>query len=61
MSESIISKHIDYRNRIFIFRCCFILIMKINTYPIAGVLLLHGYNVGNTLHISARSNESYVK
>jgi hypothetical protein len=36
--------------------------MKINTYPnFASVLLLHGYNVGNPLHISVRSNKSCVK
>jgi hypothetical protein len=47
---------------IFIFRGCFIQIVKVYTYPtFAGVLLFHGYGVGNPLHVSARSNESCVK
>jgi hypothetical protein len=36
--------------------------VKIYTYlNFAGILLLHRYNVGNPLGVSARSNESYVK
>jgi hypothetical protein len=36
--------------------------MKIYTYPnFAGVLLFNGYDVGNPLRVSARSNESCVE
>jgi hypothetical protein len=36
--------------------------VKIYTYlNFAGVLPLHGYDVGNPLRVSARSNESHVE
>jgi hypothetical protein len=62
MSRSIVNKHISYRHKIFIFRGCFIQNVKIYAYPnVAGVILLNGYNVGNPLRVSARSNEFYVE